>query len=217
VCFFGSCTWHYYYVNVEFWANLDLTGQSQGPLAVNSPTSNSLTSLNDAAGEDVFYIGNDRHIHQLQNGSSGWTDLDVTISTSAILPYSTPGLSGLTALSNPLGRQLFFIGTDLNVHRLLIGSAGSDRDWTTLAQGMMLNPCAGLSLTGFTRSTGSGEVESDVFYVGYDSTIHELSEVGTLILTRPPLPSYWFPHLQPDLNVTPDSYDPRALNTCYPT
>jgi hypothetical protein len=204
VCNFGSCRWYSYYINVELWANLDLTAQSHGPLA-----GDSLTSLSDASGEYVFYIGNDGHIHGLQNGSAGWTDQDVTISTRSILPYS-----GLTSLSNPLGRQLFFIGTDLNVHRLLVGGTGSDQDWTTLAGGQVLNPCYGMTLTSFVNSTGPNETESHVFYVANDGSVHELYELGIFLLARPPLPSFWSPRLQPDLNVIPYSFDVHAVNLC---
>jgi hypothetical protein len=150
------------------WANQDLTRQANGPLGVGA-----LASFSDSTAEHVFYIANDLQLHELQTGSAGWTDQDLSITARAILPNSTTGLTGL---SNVMGEQSFYIGTDFNVHNIVLNSSGgSDEDLTTA----MAQPCYGLLLTSFTRSTAN-QVESDVFYIANDWNIHKLSQTATL-------------------------------------
>jgi hypothetical protein len=157
------------------WSNQDLTG-TNGPLV-----GASLTSFSDATGEYVFYVGQDVHLHELSYGGAGWADQDLTIDAPAILPFSASGITGLTSLTNPLGRQVFFIGNDLNVHQIVLSSSGGiDTNLTTHANGPMVNPCFGLQLTSFSRTLDNlNQRESDVFYTTRDGTIHRLSQVGT--------------------------------------
>jgi len=148
----------------------------------NSPlVAASLTSFSDATGEHVFYVGQDAHIHELSDAGAGWADQDLTkTATSAVLPFTANATTGLTSLSNQLGRQLFYIGTDLNVHQIVLNSSGgSDTNVTLNAKGPMANPCFGLQLTSFTRTLDSlNEIESDVFYTARDGTVHRLTQVG---------------------------------------
>lgn len=156
------------------WVNQDLTLQTNGPQVLAG-----LTSFSDATGEYVFYVAKDLHIHELNDGKAGWADQDLTKTAAAILPFTAGPMTGLTSLSNALGRQLFYFGTDLNVHQILLnGTGGSDADLTIQAKGPMASPCFSLKLTGFTR-TPSNQVESDVFYPAIDGSIHRLSQPGT--------------------------------------
>ena len=74
---------------------------------------------------------------------------------------------------------MFYIGSDLNVHDVFLSSnGGSVENITSSANGPIANPCFGLELTSFTRST-SNQVESEVFYTGNDEMLHRLSQTET--------------------------------------
>ena len=184
--------------------NQDLTNQTHGPLVARIGT-----SLIDATGESVFYLGQDSHLHEVQNSSAGWFDLDLTITARAALPYGSFQGPGQTSLSNPLGRQLFFLGTDLNVHDVLLST---DEDVTTLAKAPLVYPCAGAALTGFTNASTPGQVESVVFYVANDGSVHKLSQVGYELTFSGR--TFWLAAGWTDLNVIPYSFDVHPMNYC---
>jgi hypothetical protein len=157
------------YIN---WVNQDLTlAPTNAPLVAGE-----LSSFSDGTGEHVFYISNDVHIHELQYANGSWSQQDLTL-TAGTFPFG--GQTGLTSLSNALGEQLFYIGSDLNVHDVFLSSSGgSVENITSSANGPIANPCFGLELTSFTRST-SNQVESEVFYTGNDEMLHRLSQTET--------------------------------------
>lgn len=168
-------------VSYVTWTSQDLTKQANGPL-VYSGGNGSLTSFSDSTGEYVFYVGADAEIHEMSNAGSGWVpDENLTIKASAILPFTAGPTTSLTSLSNALGRQVFYIGTDLNVHQIVLTSNGGvDNNMTLNAQGpMAASSCFGLQLTSFPRILDNpNQRESDVFYTAADGSIHRLAQVG---------------------------------------
>jgi hypothetical protein len=192
----------------QVWINQDLTNQTHGPLVARIGT-----SLSDATGESVFYLGQDSHLHEVQNGSTGWVDQDVTISGWAALPYGSFQGPGQIILSTPLGRQLFFIGTDLNVHELFANSSGgADQDVTTLAKAPLVFPCAGAALTGFTNASTPGQSEWVVYYAASDGSVHRLTQTAYEV-TYWGL-NFWLTRGWTDLNVIPYVFNLHPMNYC---
>jgi hypothetical protein len=186
--------------------NQDLTNQTNGTLVARIGT-----SLIDATGESVFYLGRDSHLHEAQNSSGAWFELDLTLAARGALPYaSLQEGPAPTSLSNPLGRQLFFLGSDLNVHDYLLGT---NEDLTTLAKAPLVYACAGAASTGFTDASTPGQVESVVFYVANDGSVHKLSQVGYAVpLSGTRRGTAWLIADWTDLNVIPYSSDIHPMN-----
>ena len=192
------------------WANQPLTAQTNSPL-VNVPYTGlgpaveaGLTSFSDASGEYVFYVGDDMHIHKLINTGAGWEEPkpDLTIAARAILPFF---VTGLTSLSNALGRQVFYIGTDLDVHQIILTSSGEQDNNMTLdakARGVdfCMDPQQLISLATTFSTPYINEVDSTVTYRGVDGHIHRLLQNNTW------LAGTWFDDVSP--------FTPVAFNRC---
>jgi hypothetical protein len=191
------------------WTNQDISVLGHGPLVTGK-----VTSFSDATGAYVFYLGYDLQVHELQDSSGSWADQNLTIAARGVLPYFYSPLSGLGSLSNAMGRKSFYVGSDLNVHELILNSTGGiDQDLTTSATGPMAYACGGLELPGFTRASIT-QVESDIFYVANDGKIHRLSQTDTEINAGIFNRNLWVTSGWSDTNLISSSSEVLPFNAC---
>jgi hypothetical protein len=157
--------------SVNGWHNYDLSAMASAPAA--SP--GGLTALVDTltGALEVYYVGTDRHLHQLQwSGSSGWHTFDVSANTGAAA--AAIGQGTLTSFIDMLNSalELYYVGTDQHVHQASWNASTGwhTADITTTAAGST-NILSGGAITGLLDSLASAV---DVFYVGTDHRVHEL-------------------------------------------
>jgi RHS repeat-associated protein len=144
------------------WANFDLTSMT-GNTAV-AAAKGGITSFVDSYGEHVFYIGTNQHVYSLiTNGTSGWSNVDLTAITGNTLALAN---SALTSFVDSHGEHIFYVGADQHIYSMVNGSAGG---WANAD----LNATAGSTAlaspsTGLTSFPNSNEY---MFYVGTNQHI----------------------------------------------
>ena len=154
-------------VLVAMWAT-NAVGQSAPNAAAGSP----LAIISDpiTTTVDAFYLGSDRHVHQLWLSSGIWHPLDLTAAAGA--PNAVAG-SPLVSISDPITTtvDVFYLGSDQHVHQLWLSSGiWHPLDLTAAALGAP-NAAAGSPLTSISDPITT---TVDVFYVGSDQDVHQL-------------------------------------------
>jgi len=171
---FSDTTWH----------TDDPTGMTGAPLAIaGSPLSCFLdvsgATTGKPAGQAIFYIGTDQHVHHIYSNTTWHTD-DPTAMTGAPLAATGSSLSSFLDASGKLtggipGQAIFYIGVDQHVHHLY-----TDTTWHTDDPTAMTGATAALAgspLSSFLDSTGvttgapSGQA---IFYIGTDLHVHHI-------------------------------------------
>jgi hypothetical protein len=157
---------HILYFN-NSWQTTDVTADAGAP---STGFVYALSSLLDTTRgtPDVFYLGDDFHVHILYfNGS--WHTMDATADAGA--PYASG--SGLTSLFDTIsGRNtadVFYLATDQHVH--ILGFSGSWHTTDVTARAGAPNARAGSTLTSLLDTTRG---TLDVFYLGNDDHVHVL-------------------------------------------
>lgn len=143
------------------WSTQDVTSLASG---VNAARDTRLASMDNTAGEHVFYVGASGHVHQLfySRQTNGWFDQDLTVLASAVGPR--PG-TPLAAVNNASGEHLFFVAENDHVFELQYSSNASKwiaRDVSSEASAAAVADGSGLAVfwnvTGihvfFTAATG---------------------------------------------------------------
>lgn len=152
------------------WHNFDLSAMAGAPAA----SAGGVTALVDTVDGalEVYYVGTDQHVHQLQwSGSSGWHTFDVSSYLGATAAVA--GLGTLTSMINNISSalEIYYVGTDQHVHQLSWSASNGWRtaDITVTAGAMNIIGNGRLSSLSDTLSTAS-----DVFYAGTDQHVHQL-------------------------------------------
>ena len=122
----------------------------------------------------VFFIGTDKHVHELFIAPGGrWDDNDLTALATAKPPTPTSALTSYRLSDD--SQHVFFIGTDNHVHELFIdGGSWADNDLTALAGAGAVPPTPTSALAGYRLSDDS----QHVFFIGTDNHVHELFIAG---------------------------------------
>jgi hypothetical protein len=130
---------------------------------------------------EVYMIGLNQDVYQLSwTAANGWVGKDLTFITSPPPPApatrpASPG--GLTSLMDTItGRpETYYVGTDYHIHQFYLGGTASSPVWATFdvsANTGGANATANSSLFSLADAlVGSPEV----YYVGTDQHIHQLS------------------------------------------
>jgi hypothetical protein len=100
----------------------------KGPQVVSG---GAMSSFADDAGEHLFYVGADNHVHQLYFGSS-WTDQDLTAYSNG--PQAMSG-SAMSSFPDDAGEHVFYTGEDQHVHQLYYSAEWTDQDLTASGKG----------------------------------------------------------------------------------
>jgi len=134
--------------------------------AASSATGQGLSGFSDYLGGHVFYVGADFHIHQLYfSNANTWSNQDLTVAGHGV---NASNLDQLVSFADGYGEHVFYVGSDMHVHRLSIyNSPWQDLDLTNASgSGTLAND----ALTGFSDAMGE-----HVFYAGArDGHIHEI-------------------------------------------
>ena len=174
---------HHLFSNTA-WFTDDPTAMTGAPLAA---TGSSLSCFLDPngvttgspAGQSVFYIGTDQHVHHLYSNTS-WHHDDLTAMTGA--PSAATG-SPLTSFldptgvttGKPAGQSIFYIATDQHVHHLYSNTTWFTDDPTAMTGAPPA--AAGSPLTSFLDPTGvtTGKpAGQSIFYIATDQHVHHL-------------------------------------------
>src|SRR5258708_5407502 len=154
---------HQLWLSSGIWHPLDLTAAAGAPIAgFGSP----LVSISDpiTTTVDVFYLGSDRHVHELWLSGGIWHPLDLTAAAGA--PNAVAG-SPLVSISDPITTtvDVFYLGSDQHVHQLWLSSGiWHPLDLTAAAAGAP-NAAAGSPLAGISYPIPT---TVDVFYLVSD-------------------------------------------------
>jgi hypothetical protein len=142
-----------------------------------------LTGFIDATGQYVYYMGSDRHVHELSWSGTSQYNTDVTNAAGGI-PVDVYGQ--LTSFSDVNGRHVSYAGQDYDVHQISQIKTEicfrsfcwslwrwSDSDLTLSADGfpVKVDPC-------FARLSSLSDVggqQEHVYYTGNDGHVHSLN------------------------------------------
>jgi hypothetical protein len=161
------------------WKHADLTdvirqgGPSQGGPAQDAALEAGIVALSED--RQVFYVGSDRHIHQLWYRDNEWKHADLTKGTYGAIGFprgpardAAPG-SGIAAVRNP--RQVFYVGDDHHVHQL---SVGQNNRWQYTDVTSVVSEERPAPNAAFGRGLAALPDLRQVFYVGDDHHVHRL-------------------------------------------
>lgn len=156
------------------WGNHDVTSYATGPSSVVPLVGSALSSVNQTNGNiEVFFVGMDQHLHMLLNAAGSWANYDLNslaTSPTAVTPANWTQLSALDLGSG--NSEVFFIGTDLHVHRLLnMNGVWENDDVNSLAQApTTITAMLGSSLQAFSFAANA----TATFFIGTDQHVHRL-------------------------------------------
>jgi hypothetical protein len=122
-----------------------------------------------ASSDEVFYMGTDRHVHELWCSSGIWYAADPTATAGA--PNAAAG-SDIAAHVNTIATtdEVFYLGSDRHVHELWCSSGIWHAADPTAAAGA-LNAASGSPIVAQINTIASSD---EVFYMGTDQDVHEL-------------------------------------------
>jgi hypothetical protein len=174
---------HHLYSNTT-WHTDDPTAMTGAPPAIaGSPLTCFLDpsgkTTGSPAGQSIFYIGTDLHVHHLYSNTT-WLADDPTAMTGAPLAAAGSSLTSFLDLTGATtggvpGQAIFYVGADQQVHHIFSDTTWH-RDDPAAATGAT-PAIAGSPLSSFVDPTGattgrpSGQA---VFYTGTDHHIHHL-------------------------------------------
>ncbi len=161
--------------NFDGWHSTDLTPLGS-VVAVGSP----LVGFYDphAGSDTVFYLGSDRHVHELRNASAGWTGVDVTVASHATL-LAEAGSALAAHLNTIVGsEEVFFVNSDQTMGEAWSWSTTTP-SWNSanLFHGAAGSPPvanAGSPLATDIDSVSSAKTD-ELYYIGTDGNVYELS------------------------------------------
>lgn len=123
----------------------------------------------------VFYVGVDRHIHELFWDSGSWTHNDLTTQWGGVLAASGSNLAGTTFAPPGGGNSMhvFYLGADQDIHELVWSNfAWFANDLT--AQWGGTNATSGSALISYNFVPPGSSNGMHIFYIGIDQDIEEL-------------------------------------------
>jgi thermitase len=128
-------------------------------------------------GREVFYLGTDQHVHDLEwaNNGQGWSSFDLTILAGAPLAAANGGITSFLDTQSP-DRVVAYVGSDQHVHDLEWANNGQGWhtfDLTALTAGVAV--ASGGAITSHLDKAYSGRF---IFYVGSDQHVHDLQWNG---------------------------------------
>jgi len=130
------------------------------------------------AGQAIFYIGVDQHIHHFFTDTTWHTD-DPTAMSGAPLAATHSSLCSFLdatgATTGTPGQAIFYIGTDQHVHHIYSNTSWHQDDPTTMAGAPLAATGSSISCfidpTGATTGAPGGQ---SIFYIGADQNIYHL-------------------------------------------
>lgn len=174
---------HHIYSNTT-WLTDDPGGFTNAqPVASGSSISSFLdptgVTTGKPAGQSVYYVGTDQHVHHVFSNTTWFTD-DPTAMTGATLAASGSPTSsfldvtGVTTGGKP-GQAIFYIGTDQHVHHFFTDTTWHTDD-PTANSGAPLAESGGHGLCSFLDPTGAttGSPGQAIFYIGTDHHVHHI-------------------------------------------
>lgn len=156
------------------WGNHDVSSYATGPSSVVPLVGSALSSVYQTNGNtEVFFIGMDQHVHILLNSAGSWVNYDLNslaTSPTAVTPANWTQLSALDLGSG--NSEVFFVGTDLHVHRLLnMNGVWENDDVNSLAPPLTsITPMLGSSLRAVSLTANA----TATFFIGTDQHVHRL-------------------------------------------
>lgn len=193
-------------LSVGGWGNHDVTAYASGSSSIVPVVGSALSSVYLSSGNvEVFFVGSDQHVHLLISSNGSWANYDLNslaASSSSVAPAVWTQLAALD-LGNG-SSEVFFIGTDLHVHRLL-GASGvwTNDDVNALAQtptnifSMLASPMEAFNLPNGATAT---------FFIGTDHHAHQLYYNGNGAWGNYDINSY----AQAPTNILPADRSPFA-------
>ncbi len=151
------------------WHPNDLMTAAAG--ALHAEVGSALTGCTLGNTQRVFYLGADRHVHELWwDPESGWHPNDLMTATGGEAPNAAVG-SALTGYALGIIQHVFYLDAEDHVHELWWdpGSGWHPNDLMTATGGEAPNAAVGGALTGYALG-----IIQHVFYLGADSHVHEL-------------------------------------------
>jgi hypothetical protein len=162
---FGQHLHELFYNNVD-WVDTDLTALTGAGSAETQGVAAFYTTPNDQL--HVYYASaNDRHIHQLYNNGSSWSDSDLTSVTGGAIAFPGSGMSGFS-IGN--FQYVYFVAPDLHVHEYSFVNNWVDTDLTSLARGTG----ASLASDGLVAFATVPNNDRHVYFQAQNKTIHQL-------------------------------------------
>jgi hypothetical protein len=132
------------------------------------------------AGTDaVFYIGTDRHVHELEFSFSSpqWMGIDVTAQSGAGNVGPGSALTAHVDTAAPGGsEEIFYVNTNQTIQEIWAPSVAQPA-WTTYDVFAVANggPVLAASTSPLTTNIYSATpVSNDLYYIGTDGNVHEL-------------------------------------------
>jgi hypothetical protein len=123
--------------------------------------------------QEVFYIGADRHVHELWRWSQsfdGWHETDLSTAAGAPLASSA---SPLASFGDPYAAAdvVFYLGADGHIHELVFTCSTSMWSTTDITNESALPSTTNAAFAAHENTIGASR---ELFYVGEDSAVHEL-------------------------------------------
>ncbi len=162
------------YFDAGAWHNVELTTRSGGvPAASGSGLASLLDTVNGDATE-VYYVGNDQHVHQLyfSNPSPGWRDVDLSLNSGAKAAVAPAGnLSALLDTVNGNHVEVYYVGSpDGNVHQLYYAGGPAWIDIPLTSTSGVTSFLSGISSV--IDSINGNSIET--CYIGSDQHVYQL-------------------------------------------
>lgn len=123
--------------------------------------------------EDIFYLDSVGHVHQFVSTANGWSDVDVTASSSAPVAASGTALTSVLDSSTNFA-HVYYLGTNQHVYELY----GSGTTWHSNDPTSLSGAPVAVSGSSLTSIIASGNV-IHVFYRGTNQNVYELYGSGT--------------------------------------
>jgi hypothetical protein len=166
-------------VSAGTWGNHDLNAYANTPSSIVPVVGSALSSVYLTSGNsETFFIGMDQHVHMLVNTSGSWANYDLNSmgnSPTNVLPAVWTQLAALDVGNG--NSEVFFVGTDVHVHRLLnMNGAWENDDVNSLAQTPTnVLPMLASPLQAFNLPNGA----TATFFTGTDQQAHMLFYTGS--------------------------------------
>ena len=179
--FYVGANQHVYhmYFNGSGWVNQDISAWSGASVLAGSGTG--LTSYFVAAdgSSHVYYVGSDRHIHQLFF-SQAWGDQDLTaLSGAAVLPVTGSALTSFF-VDGDGSSHVFYTDTNQHIEQVFFyGDSWINQDVTEAANGVLAANGTGLT-SYFVDIDGS----SHIYFIGVNQHVYQVFFYGNAWISQ---------------------------------
>jgi hypothetical protein len=164
--------------NFDGWHTSDLTqAASTAPVAIGSP----LVGFDDPtqkAGDLVFFVGTDRHIHQYAFGNGQWTTTDLTAKANAQpVGYGSALAAHLNRATD--SQEIFFVNADQTLEKIS-SSNGGRPVWTSTNLTNVAGGPTALASPGTPLAVDVNAISKtdELYFVGIEGGLHLLSSPG---------------------------------------